>query len=105
MLTTETFEKAIDLLDLGYTFPSITEETGITTEDAEAVHVAWFNGTPEQVCRELQLAGVLEAAATRLRTGQGWDEGTTGDLLREILHVYPAHVKKALALALMSRKF
>jgi hypothetical protein len=26
----------------------------------------------------------------RLRTGQGWDEGTTGDVLREILHVYPA---------------
>jgi len=105
MLTTDTFEKAVDLLELGYTFPSITEETGITTEDAEAVHVAWFNGTPEQVSRELQLAGVLEAAATRLRTGQGWDEGTTGDVLREILHVYPAHVKKALALALLSGKF
>jgi hypothetical protein len=91
MLTTETFEKALELLDDGYTFPSITEETGITTEDAEAVHVAWFNGTPEQVSRELQLAGVLEVAAARLRTGQGWDEGTTGDVLREILHVYPAH--------------
>jgi hypothetical protein len=34
----------------------------------------------------------------RLRTGQGWDEGTTGDVLGEVLHVYPAHVKKALAL-------
>jgi hypothetical protein len=99
MLTTETVEKALDLLDLGYTFPSITEETGITTEDAEAVHVAWFNGTSEQVSRELQLAGVLEAAATRLCSGQGWDEGTTGDVLREILHVYTAHVKKVLALA------
>ena len=43
MLTTDTFEKALDLLELGHTFPSITEETGITTEDAEAVHVAWFN--------------------------------------------------------------
>jgi hypothetical protein len=52
-----------------------------------------------------QQAGVLEAAATRLRTGQDWDEGTTGDLLREILRVYPAHVKKALALALLSGKF
>ena len=104
MLTTETVDKVLDLLDLGYTFPSITEETGITTEDAEAVHVAWFNGTSEQVSRELQLAGVLEAAATRLRTGQGWDEGTTGDVLREILHLYPAHVKKALAMALLSEK-
>src|SRR5271157_1469081 len=90
MLTTKTFEKALDLLELGCTFPSITEETGITTEDAEAVHIAWFSGTSEQVSRELQLAAVLEAAATRLRTGQGWDEGTTGDIFREILHVYPS---------------
>ena len=103
-MTTETFEKALDLLELGYTLPSITEETGITTEDAEAVHVAWFNGTSEQVHRELRLAGVLELAAARLRSGQGWNEGTTGDVLREILHVYPAHVKKALGLALLSEK-
>ncbi len=105
MLTTETFEKALDLLELGYTFTSITEETGITTEDAEAVHVVWFNGTSEQVHRELGLASVLEAAATTLRTGQGWNESTTGDLLREILRVYPAHVKKELGLALLSGKF
>ena len=97
MLTTDTFEKALDLLELGYTFPSITEETGITTEDAEAVHIAWFKGTSEQVSRELQLAGVLEAAATRLRAGQGWQESTTVDVLNEILRVYPSHVKKALA--------
>ena len=96
---------ALDLLELGYTFPSITEENGITTEDAEAVHVAWFNGTSEQVSRELQLAGVLELAAARLRSGRGWDEGTTSDLLGEILHVYPAHVKRALALALLAGKF
>lgn len=62
------FEGALDLLDLGYTFPS---ETGITIEDAEAVHVAWFSGKSQQMLRELQLAGVLEAAATRLRIGQG----------------------------------
>jgi hypothetical protein len=105
MLTNETFEKTIDLLEEGYTFPSITEETGITTEDAEGVHVACFNGTPEQVSRELQLAGVLEATATRLRSGLGWDEGTMGDVLREILHVYPAHVKKALAMAQLSGTF
>jgi len=53
----------------------------------------------------LQLAGVLELAATKLRAGNGWDEGTTGDVLREILHVYHAHVKKALAMALLSGKF
>ena len=34
----------------------------------------------------------------RLRTGQGWDEGTTGDVLGEIWHVYPEHMKQALAL-------
>jgi len=56
------------------------------------------------VSRELQLAGVLEAAATRLRTAQGWDEGTMGDVLREILHVYPAHARKALGMALLSGK-
>jgi hypothetical protein len=105
MLTTDTFEKILDLLELGYTFPSITEETGITTEDAEAVHVAWFNGTSEKVSGELQLAGVLELAAARLRSGLGWDEGTTSDLLGEILHAYPAHVKKALAMALLSGRF
>ena len=104
MLTRDAFEKALDLLELGYTFPSITEETGITTEDAEAVHVAWFNGTSEQVHRELRLAGVLELATTKLRLGQGWDEGTTGDVLREILQAYPAHVKKALAMALLAGK-
>jgi hypothetical protein len=56
MLTTDRFEKALNLLELGYTFPSITEETGIKLEDVEAVHVAWFNGTSEQVTRELRLA-------------------------------------------------
>lgn len=104
MLTTDTLEKALDLLESGCTFRSITEETGITTEDAEAVHVAWFKGASEQVYRELQLAGVLELAAARLRSGKGWDEGTTGDVLREILHVYVAHVKKAFALALQAGK-
>ena len=55
--------------------------------------------------RELELAGVLELAAARLRSGQGWDEGTSSDILREVLHVYPAHVKKPLAMALLSGKF
>ena len=105
MLTTDTFENALDLLELGYTFPSITDETGISTEDAEAVHVAWFNGTSEQVSRELQLAGVLEAAATRLRSGLGWDESATADVLNDVLNTYPQHVKKALVLAMLSGKF
>jgi hypothetical protein len=104
MLTTATLEKTLRLLDEGYTFASITEETGITLEDVEAVHVAWFRGTTEQLFRELQLAGVLELAAARLRSGEGWDEGTMGDVLREILHVHRDHVKKALALALLSGK-
>lgn len=89
MLKTDTAEKALELLDEGYTFPSITEETGITLEDVEAVHVAWFRGTTEQLFRELELAGVLEVAVVKLRSGEGWDKETTGDVLREILHVYP----------------
>jgi len=104
MLTTATLEKTLRLLDEGYTFASITEETGITLEDVEAVHVAWFRGTTEQLFRELELAGVLELAAARLRPEEGWDESATGDVLREILHVYPAHFKKALAMALLSEK-
>lgn len=83
----------------------VTEETGIATKDAEADHVAWFKGTTEQLFREVQLAGVLEAAAVNLRSGRGWEEGTTSDVLGEILHVYPAHVKKTLAMALLSGKF
>jgi hypothetical protein len=99
------FSSLLELLDEGYTFPSITEETGITTEDAEAVHAAWFKGTTEQLFRELQLADVLELAAATLRSGDGWAEGTTADVLREIWHVFPGHVKKALGLALLSEKF
>jgi hypothetical protein len=71
MLTTATLEKTLSLLDEGYTFASITDETGITLEDVEAVHVAWFRGTTEQLFRELQLAGVLELVAAKLRSGQG----------------------------------
>ena len=104
MLTATSLEKALSLLDEGYAFGSITEQTGITTEDAEAVHVAWFRGTTEQLIRELRLAGVLELAEARLRSGEGWDEGTTTDVLNEILHVFPGHAKKALALALLSGK-
>src|SRR5208282_5060542 len=51
----------------------------------------------EQVSREALLADVLELAAAKLRSGEGWDDGTTTDVLNEILHTYPQHVKKALA--------
>jgi len=106
MLTIDTAKKALELLDLGYTFPSIEEETGITREDASAVAEAYDkNETAEQLFRDLQLADVLDLAASGLRSGEGWDEGTTGDVLREIFHVYPEHVKKALGLALLSGKF
>jgi len=93
------------LKDICYAHARVTEETGITLEDVEAVHVAWFRGTTEQLFRELELAGVLELAAARLRSGQGWDEGATGDVLRDVSHVYSEHVKRALGLALMSGKF
>ena len=82
------------LKDICYAHARVTEETGITLEDVEAVHVAWFRGTTEQLFRELELAGVLELAAARLRSGQGWDEGATGDVLRDVSHVYSEHVKK-----------
>lgn len=53
--------------------------------------LSWFSGSP----------GPMPG---RLRSGQGLDEGTTGDVLREIFYVFPAHVKKALAMALLSGK-
>lgn len=37
------------------------------------------------------MADVLDLAASKLRSGEGWDEGTTGDVLREVLHAYPNH--------------
>ena len=41
----------------------------------------------------------------RLRSGEGWDENATGDVLGEVLHAYPEHVKKTLGLALLAGKF
>ena len=40
----------------------------------------------EQLSREALLADVLELAAAKLRSGEGWDEGTTTDVLNEIEH-------------------
>jgi hypothetical protein len=104
MLTKETFEKTLNLLDEGSNHYSIKEETGITSEDTSAVRDAWCNGNTDQLFREVQLADVLELAAATLCSGEGWEEGTAGDVLREILHVYREHAKKALGLALLSGK-
>ena len=43
-------------------------------------------GEAEQMSREMLLADVLELAAAKLRSGEGWDEGTTTDVLNEIEH-------------------
>jgi hypothetical protein len=40
----------------------------------------------EQLSREMLLADVLEAAAAKLRSGEGWEEATTTDVLNEIEH-------------------
>jgi hypothetical protein len=104
MLTTETLDKTISLLKEGYTYPSITEEIGITSEEASVVGIAYFKNETEQLFREVQLADVLELVAMKLRSGEGWEEATTGDVVREIWHVFPEHVTKALALALLSAK-
>jgi len=55
-----------------------------------------------QLTRENLLADVLELASAKLRSGVGWDAATTADVIDEVLHSYPQHVKKALALALLS---
>jgi hypothetical protein len=106
MLTIDNAKKALELLDLGYTYPDIERETRITREDTSAVASAYDKDeTAEQLFRELQLASVLEAAAASLRSGEGWQESTTIDVFNKILLVYPAHVKRALAMALLSGKF
>jgi hypothetical protein len=40
----------------------------------------------EQLTREMLLADVLEAAAAKLRSGEGWEDATTKDVLNEIEH-------------------
>jgi hypothetical protein len=40
----------------------------------------------EQLTREMLLADVLEAAAAKLRSGEGWEDATTTDVLNEIEH-------------------
>ena len=105
MLTTELFDQVITLLKDGYSNPAITEKTGITPEEAGAVGNAYFNGETNQFLREVQLAGFLEVATETLRSGKGWDENAIGDVIEQILQVYPENVKKVLGLALLSGKF
>jgi ABC-type glutathione transport system ATPase component len=97
MLTNETLDKAISLLEEGCTYLSITHETSITREEAEAVALAYDAGKVEQLYREIALAGILDLAAAKLRSGEGLEEGTVNDVLLEINHVYPEHAKAALA--------
>jgi hypothetical protein len=104
MLTTETFDQIINLLELGYTYPSITEVIGITPEETSAVGNAYLRGEAEQFLREIQLAGVLELAAASLRTGKSWDESATEDVVNQILQVFPEEVKRAVGMALLTEK-
>jgi hypothetical protein len=74
MLTIEMTKKAVELLDLGYTYPDIEKETGITGEDASAVADAYDKDeTAEQLFRELQLATVLAKACRKNYTLQNPD--------------------------------
>jgi hypothetical protein len=79
-------------LRLHYGVGSVVEGTELT--DAEI----------EQLTRENLLADVLELASAKLRSGESWDAATTADVIDEVLHSYPQHVKKALALALLAGK-
>jgi hypothetical protein len=89
MLTTETLDKAICLFEEGSTYFCITTGTALTREEAEAVGRTYDARETEQLYREIVLAGILEHAAAKLRSGEGWEEGTIDDVFREIRHVYP----------------
>jgi hypothetical protein len=52
------------------------DDAGIVLSEAEV----------EQLTREMLLADVLEAAAAKLRSGEGWEDATTKDVLNEIEH-------------------
>lgn len=45
----------------------------------------------EQMFREMLLADVLEAAAAKLRSGEGWEDAATKDVLNEIEHATGEH--------------
>jgi hypothetical protein len=104
MLTTETFDRIINLLEDGYTYPFIAEEIGITSDEASIVGDAYATGEAERFLCKLQLADFLELAAATLRSGKDWDEAATNDVLEQILQVFPEHVRKALGMALLTGK-
>ncbi len=89
MLTVEALDKVIQLLEEGSTFFSITTQTGLTRKEAETVAHAYDVGNTVQLYREVGLAGILELAASTLRSGAGLDEGATANVLCEIIQVYP----------------
>ena len=88
MLSTETIEKAITLYESGATEGAVTEATGISRSEAQAVADAFNVGETERLLREVTLAGVLEAAAQALRSGCGLIGDGASDV-REIWHNYP----------------
>jgi hypothetical protein len=89
MLTTEAVEKAIEMYEGGATEAAVTEATGISRSEAQAVARAFNVGETERLLREVTLAGVLEAAAHALRSGRGLIGDGAGDVVREIWHNYP----------------
>ena len=60
------------------------ESTGNVIEGTEV-----SDGTTEQFLRKVQLAGVLELAAAKLRSEGLGDEGATVVLVSEIKHTFP----------------
>jgi len=62
----------------------ITNQTGLTRKEAEAVARAFDAGDIEQVYREVFLAGILELTEAKLRSDENWDDGTIADVFRKI---------------------
>jgi hypothetical protein len=89
MLTTEAIKKAIEMYEGGATESGIVKETDISAEEAKAVADALYLGETDRLFREVALAGVLEAAAQLLRSGQGLFGDSAADVVREIWHCYP----------------
>ena len=89
MLTAEAIEKAIEMYEGGATEPAVTEETGISLEEASVVADALYLGEPDRLLREVALAGVLEAAALALRSGRGLIGDSAAEIVREIRLCYP----------------
>jgi len=89
MLTIEIIEKAIALYESGASESAVSQATGISLEEAKAVAEAVYIGETDRLFHEVALAGVLEAAAQVLRSGNGLIGDSAGDVVREIWHSYP----------------